>query len=472
MNKITIEHLFLLISLFFGILLAIVVPPFQSPDEDTHFLKSYMISRGQLFPSTKEGEQGYCVPVEMDAYINEKKDYIGKYDQKYSYEMMHGDQLLGSNYTDCKIRRFSTDSVSPIAHIIPALGIQITDYLHSFNDKNVGVSTAVMVQFARVASVIVYTIMCYYAIKLIPKFKRSLFVILLLPNALFLRSTISYDTLLISTCALSLAVIMKLYLDKKTKFNWKYFVFFVFAGYTLLSVKTVYSIIFLPIFMVPVDRFKNKKDMITKYISMVLIVLGLYFITKLPYRGLEDQMFSIDQIGYIKNHIFHFITVVFHNIFDQFDTQMYWMNGTIGLLDTYMPVIHVFITNTILIVSIILDAFTEKVKVPIFIRIGYLLLLVLSVFVVYGIMYAGWTAVITGVIGGELITGVQGRYFLPYLFILPVIITNSLIDKIKNKEIKTKIENKVNLFFTYLPILIVLQIIIMVFVILMRFYMM
>ncbi len=471
MNKIKIEHLFLLISLFFGILLAIVVPPFQSPDEDTHFLKSYMISRGQLFPSTKEGAKGYCVPVDMDAYINEKKDYISRSDQKYTYSMMYSDQLLGSNYENCQMRRFSTDTISPIAHIVPALGIQITDYLHSFNDKNVGVSTAVMVQFARVASVIVYTIMCYYAIKIIPKFKRSLFVILLLPNALFLRSTISYDTLLISTCALSLAVIMKLYLDKKTKFNWKHFAFFIFAGYTLLSVKTIYSIIFLPILIVPVDRFKNKKDMITKYISMVLIVLGLYFITKLPYRGLEDQMFNVDQIGYIKNNVFHFISIVFHNISDQFDTQMYWMNGTVGLLDTYMPVIHVFITNIILIASIVLDAFTEKVKIPVWIRIGYALLIVISVFMIYGVMYAGWTAELTGIIGGEIITGVQGRYFIPYLFILPVIITNSLIDKIKNKEIKTKIVNKINIFFTYLPILIVLQIIIMIFVILSRYYM-
>ena len=471
MNKIKIEHLFLLISLFFGILLAIVVPPFQSPDEDTHFLKSYMISRGQLFPSTKEGAKGYCVPVEMDAYINEKKDYISKLDQKYSYEMMYSDQLLGSNYTDCQMRRFSTDTASPIAHIIPALGIQITDYLHSFNDRSVGVSTAVMVQFARVVSVIVYTIMCYYAIKLIPKFKRSLFVILLLPNALFLRSAITYDSLIISTCALSLAIILKLYLDKKYKFNWKHFIFFVFAGYTLLSIKTVYSVIFLPILIIPSDRFKNNKDKITKYISMVLIVLGLYFVTKLPYRGLEDQVFNVSQIDFVKNNVLHFIKIIFNNIVDQYDTQMYWMNGTVGLLDTYMPVIHVFITNTILVLSLILDAFNEKVKIPVWIRIGYALLIVISVFMIYGVMYIGWTAELTGIIGGEMITGVQGRYFIPYLFMIPIIITNSLVDKIKNKEVKVKIETFINNFFTYLPILIVLQIIIMVFVILSRYYM-
>lgn len=49
-NKIKIENLFLIVSILIGMLLIFIVPQFQSPDEDSHFLKSYLISEGKFYP--------------------------------------------------------------------------------------------------------------------------------------------------------------------------------------------------------------------------------------------------------------------------------------------------------------------------------------------------------------------------------------------------------------------------------------
>lgn len=55
--KVSIEKIFVIFALFFGILYAFITPPFQSVDEANHFLRSYAVTQGQII-STKKG--GCC----------------------------------------------------------------------------------------------------------------------------------------------------------------------------------------------------------------------------------------------------------------------------------------------------------------------------------------------------------------------------------------------------------------------------
>ena len=46
---------FVYCALIFGIILVVLIPPFQSPDEDSHFKKAYCVSNGKLYPTEKNG---------------------------------------------------------------------------------------------------------------------------------------------------------------------------------------------------------------------------------------------------------------------------------------------------------------------------------------------------------------------------------------------------------------------------------
>ena len=47
MNVKNIEKRFIYLSLIIGMIFMILTPPFQAPDENNHFKKAYVISRGK-----------------------------------------------------------------------------------------------------------------------------------------------------------------------------------------------------------------------------------------------------------------------------------------------------------------------------------------------------------------------------------------------------------------------------------------
>ena len=102
MEKFSIEKKYLYIALIFGILFVFIVPPFQSPDEDSHFKKAYQVSKGKFYPEVKKNVIGNYFPTEMLNYINIKTKYIGNRDKKYKYSEMVLDQYTKLNYEERK----------------------------------------------------------------------------------------------------------------------------------------------------------------------------------------------------------------------------------------------------------------------------------------------------------------------------------------------------------------------------------
>lgn len=465
-KNLSVEKLFLILSIVFGIMLIFIVPPFQSPDEDSHFLKSYLISNGDVYPKQEKKQIGFDIPEELDSYIREKQQFMGDLNKKYTYNDLYYEQLLSFSYNDTHFRDISTSPTTPIAHTVPAIGVKVASFSEAFNDaKDVG--PAVLLQYARFMSLIVYSIIGFFAIKITPKFKKTFFTILMLPSSLFLRSMVTYDSLILVIVALSLAKMLQIYYDKKYEFKKKDMLLFIICGYILLNVKTVYSIIFLLMFIIPNKQFGGLKNKIKYYSIMVGAVLLLTVLFKIPYLQLDvpaNDLIS-DQIKFVLNNPWEYIKIVFSNIAGQFRIQSYWMVGTYGLLDTYIPVLLLNIIYINLFAIIIYEIIAEKFELPLWINITYILLTVISIIAVYSSMYINWVPTITGKVGGSEITGVQGRYFLPYLFILPLIFSNKFVVKY-TKKINDFLKKKcecINELYYLIPTLILIIVLITIF---------
>ena len=163
MKNMSIENKFLILSLVLGLIIIMIVPPFQSPDEDSHFLKAYLISKGNFYPIEKNNTIGYDIPKDMSDYISNQTSKGSDLSYKYSYENYYYDNLLSYSYSNKIFRNISTSGVTPVAHIVPAIGIFLGNLNKSF-DRDGNVTPVVLLQYARLACLVVYSIICFYSL--------------------------------------------------------------------------------------------------------------------------------------------------------------------------------------------------------------------------------------------------------------------------------------------------------------------
>ena len=469
-ERIKLEKLFIIISLFIGTLLVIIVPPYNSPDEDTHFMYSYEISKGNFLPSINDKKSGHYIPISLLDSINKNKEIIGNVNAKYSYSDIYYDNILHNDYTEKGFVEINVQNQPIIAYLAPAFGAKLAMNLSAYYGGEV--SSVVLLQFARFFSLLIYSIICYFAIKITPKFKNSFFAILLLPMSLFLRSTVSYDGFILAITALTLSNILRLIEIKNVKFRKRDFIFFVVTGFLLLNVKTIYSIVLAGLLAVPDDKFDGKKRKWKNFIAMIFIVLTVSVARKFLYSrfpSASNPLFE-KQIQFIINHPINYLKIVVYNFMSELRIMSIWMIGTYGCLDTVIPLIIHFLIKLYLFFVIMIDAFHEKISISVKMKIMYFVLILFAVFSIYSYMYIYWTPLVTNEVGGSNIRGVQGRYYIPLLLLLPIIFNNNILYIIKNEKIKKIGEKVYNIYNDNFHYFTIFSLVVMIFIIIFRFY--
>lgn len=445
MLKIKPEKFFVYCALIFGILLITIIPPFQSPDEDSHFKKAYVVSKGQLFLTSQNGTVGYEIPTDMIAYINEKLTFIGNRDKKYTYSEEILDDKLPKDYSDVVFQKFSTAEVTPIAYLAPATGIIFSKIVTKLiGMDNIGVVT--MLHFARLFSLILYTLLVYYAIKMTPILKKTFCIIGLLPMSLALAVAISYDSVLIALSLLSTALIFKLIFDDNVKkVSYKYFIVFGVIAFILLSIKTIYITVLIPLIFIPKEKYGGKiKEIIKCFGIMIVIAIVLYIINKIPLMNLQRNAAESnagEQLKYIINNPINYLKTLVKTMLYNRNFYISGIIGMFGLLDTYIPTIYIVMYSLSAAGVIISDFSMCPVKFDWKYKLVAALGSIATICAVFTGLYILWTSMELGV-GAETITGVQGRYFIPIIPLAIIIFANSTLKK-KNK-IKNVMEKILN----------------------------
>ena len=455
MEKFSIEKKYLYIALIFGILFVFIVPPFQSPDEDSHFKKAYQVSKGKFYPEVKKNVIGNYFPTEMLNYIKTKTKYIGNRDKKYKYSEMVLDQYTKLNYEERKFTSYSTVSVTPIAYLVPATGIIFSKICAKIFDLE-SVNTAYMLYFARFFSIIFMSFIMYLSIKITPVFKRTFAVFGLIPMVIFLGSVISYDSLLISLTTLALSIILKItYDDKLKKVPNNYIITLILIGVVLLNVKGLYFLLYILLFLIPVKKVGKIKKMTRIALIIILSILAITLVIKIPFLLLPkiktDVNYASKQLNFVIHNPIKYSGILIDNIINQRFFQLSSIVGVFGLIDTYNPFVIICFTYIWLIMVSISDGVCDKIKINGKFKILLIIYILFIIISVYSAMYINWTPAINGhKIGEADISGVQGRYFLPILLPILLLFSNK---KIKRYSFIEKIRN--NIFMPCIVILLV-----------------
>lgn len=432
MSKIKIEKLYVYIALFFGILFLVLTPPFESPDEDSHFKKSYQISNGNINCKINKNKCENSFPVDMLDYISNKTDYMGDRDKKYDYTSLVLDQYTQTNYKKIVSNEYSTNRAFFPVYIPAAVGIITAKVFSRVIGMNM-ISSSYMLYFARLFMLIATIFITYFAIKRTPLFKKSFFTIALLPMLLFLGSMVTYDGIINAVFLFTLAVILDL-IYKKDKVDKKDIILLILCGVFLLNVKTLYFTIFILMFLIPKTKFDKKNSKIKIAIIMILAIIGITFLFKLPnyINSTKSSGLESKQISYIVKNPISYTKTLIKNIITQRNFQITSMVGVFGLLDTTLPFVIIFVIYLNIFMMGLVDGTEENTKIGAKTKILLILYTIFVVVIAYTSMYIIWTPYVLHVIGGNEITGVQGRYLIPILVPLMLLLSNK---KMKNNKL-------------------------------------
>jgi uncharacterized membrane protein len=203
------ENIFLVLFLIFGFIFAILNPPIIAPDEHSPIFKVISVSDGNFFP-----KDSFEVPVNMRLVINTFIPFRTIHKGVFDHEMQillfeHLSYPLNSNGTsnfNLSQHTMSINSYSPLLYLACALVYKIGSVLNS--------SALFILYLCRIINLLIFAVIVYFAIKIVPIQKYMFLLIVLMPTTVYEATSISADSLTIALSFLLIAYILNLALVK------------------------------------------------------------------------------------------------------------------------------------------------------------------------------------------------------------------------------------------------------------------
>ena len=405
------------IILLFGLLMVFFAPPMSFPDEAIHFARAESITEGVLYPV--KTPNGYYI-----------QDYFFEMNQAKS-----GTTILEYNFSKISDSwgYWPASTNTPFySYLFSALGILIA--------KCLDLSVIWTLWLGRLANLLLYGCFVYFAIKKALVYKMPLLFMACLPIAVSQVSSFSYDAFIFACTVVMFAYFIYMY---KNKFETKDLTIFFIACLLMSFIKPPYVFLALSIFAVPKENFPSAK--LQKYSAFA--TFAVFVIVILHFGNFFNQFIGASQ---------HTTDYVLNSRNASFTAQMEYIMGNPAAIGTLLlfavkSVFDVFVVNStfyhfadfkglILFNAIYLVFFAvfsvgyqHELNLSRKRRLILTAIVLLVYFSIFGILYCTWTPV-----GASYIVGIQTRYFVPMLLLIPLIVN------IKHE----KFENRDDLFLT------------------------
>lgn len=424
-NLFNINKFFVIYASILGLSMSFLIPFHNVPDEIDHI--NLMYSERNL-DDTYESVFGKF-DASMDTTINENNIVNQK------------DYFDNSKKVNVK-NSFKLPKITAIKHFPQIIGSIIGEIFH--------VPYYIYLSLMEICGLIFYILVCNKALKKMPFKKETLMCIMLLPVCLQQMSSISYDTMLTATCFLFIASVFELKY-KEDNIVLKDLMILLFYLLLIAICKLPYVLLGLLIFMLPLSKTKFRLfnldingESLKKYILnnkskliAVLIVFVLIF-SIFGYFTLNKMTSGRVLISTILNPI-DTLKIFYYTLKNEFSFYVDTIFGNLGVFNIFTyKFIDAFLLGNLLIISLFsfkienskkivnefkLCKFDKTILLITFISVGYLILLSMFEWTLYlmNISYENFSiqefsAYLKSV---HLISGVQGRYFIP---ILPLIL--------------------------------------------------
>lgn len=404
-RKVPTEVVFAVVYIFMSICTLAAIPAFNSPDEYSHYLRSYEVSRGHLTSEGNGGNDLFSYGRTFNSGLVpdfSAKNHVSLWDIGENV-----DQQIDGEKT--QFYGFGNTALyAPTSYLPQAVGIRIADL---FTDRPV-----VLAYAGRIANMFVFGLIFFLAIRLTPVGKNFLALLGLVPVNIQSANSMSADALALAlTVALAAFVLAMRYNEKGVMRKRQLACMYALTGFLCLC-KVVYMPFCLLLFLIPKERFKSRKNYWFHVVCAGAMILILSFGWLAIASGyLCESQPGVDTaaqlVGILKNPVAFVLTFVrsLDNFGVTYLTEM--MGSNLGWLN--IPVCSLLALGYLLLLVLQVsgndDMSGNRLDLPAKSLLGGVSLLVFAL--IFVTLYGQWTAY-----GYDKILGVQGRYFLPLLF--------------------------------------------------------
>ncbi len=382
-----------------GAFVAVLNPLGDVPDEGAHVLRAESVAQGKLFFSAHEVFEADAGLGEFMAGGMQESSNLVKFSDAHLYEIKSGVATVESGGGTAGNYFF-------FGYLGSALGVLLGTTLE--------LPAMLTYYLGRILNVAFYAMLCTLAVALTPGFKRLFFVLAGFPGIVFLAASFSPDAITYGVGLLSVALLLRMQQKEEGKISRKCTAVYVGVA-TLMAFLRMTYICFLPLVLLfKKERYakNNGKLAVTIQIACGVSVLALWSVFS-GISGLRDigGMDAYGQLAYIFQNPLDAFYVVFNTISEELAMlypnffKLGWGTYDMSWFSVVFPVFVIAVASG-----------ETPLNRPSTIKSYQLLLVSLGVLLAtYLGMYMTANAV-----GSRALEGVQGRYFISLLTLLPL----------------------------------------------------
>lgn len=414
-----IPEVFVILVTFLGLFMTFLLPLFHVPDEASHYFKAYSI----VDNSNVLTSNGF----RSDKALIKLPKSSGVILDKYNMDIFNAGYKISANefFSDISTKINDTGD-SELFYFGNTYDLNAFCYLPSaliiFLGLKLSLPFIITVLFCRIINMLLFSIIGYYALKLLPKFKKIFLIVMLMPLTLHQAGAINQDSLTNTIFILIAALLINLYFSKKNSIDNKKLILLFVLSIFLGLCKTGYFTILLLILFIPKDKFESKKQrLIAK--TMILAPCVILSFSKYLQVGTVTVTANVDyyKISDLINHPFMIINAIINTIFERGSLDL-----LTGLVDGFgwstkwhCPLIA-FVC--VLLYSILILTTCEEKKHDYKFKIIAFIISLMTFGLIYASLLFGWTSY-----GLNFVDGLQCRYFIPVVLMLYISLSNNFV---------------------------------------------
>ena len=404
---------FLVIALAIGINLAIATPVWYGLDEHAHYVRAYQFANFNL--GFDHEEKLYWI-YEMEDFFYQTGTNNSKYHNYDEFKAFL--RSYDSDVYGMQKYYLTTAATYPfVPYFFAGLGILAA--------KLLGMPFVYTFYAGRIFNVLGYALICFFAIRTAKIGKRLLFMMSLLPYALFSAGVYTADTLTVSFAILAIALFGNMLAAEDGSLDYKLPMLFGVCCGALAMCKLPYAPLCILILTVPLKRFRSTKHGVQNFV-LVFGVVGVISVATLLFgadKGIiqwyQPGMSIVGQVKYILTHPFHYAKIIMDHVVMNWTDYLFgstWKMGYCGDVST----VWALLTTFMLAVVSAFDAQPENGALTALPRLACVAAIGCSWVLVMTALYVSYN-----VVGAESIAGVQGRYFYPLLIPMLLLLNNT-----------------------------------------------
>lgn len=407
-----IKVLIILLALF-GLAFLVLSPPFQAPDENLHFARSYAVSEGDFFA------QSHPIPDSFLALWNQVAAVPFHPEVKVRLNDLQPALLAPVNPDKTTGSAFpATLNNSPIAYIPQALGIAI--------GRALALNVGGVFYLGRLMNLIAYGLLALLAMRLLPVHRWAFLLLAVMPMALFQAASYSADGLKIGLAYVLVAQILRLSSRAVEQVSWREIGWLALLS-ALVSLTTVPCFLLaMAFFIIPAAKLGDRKAYWLKAAAVLLPAVLIVLVTQLPQaaapQGIpyitEETGSAAAKLQYAAANPAAFALMLARAAIHTPRTY----TGVLGWLDAPL-MIWVYIAYPLALL-LALTLGSDVLRFTRFQRWFSLGLSLVVMLVIALMMYIAYTP-----LGSAEIMGVQGRYFLPLGLLPYLVLSNESMNK-------------------------------------------